>query len=67
MPSIIRLVRIRDTVLDFANDLSDQNDQEPMGERPTTDAETAAAVEAAAAEPAYAELPILQTEELPIE
>ena len=62
-----RLVRIRDTVLEFANDLSDQNDQEPMGERPTTDAETAAAVEAAAAEPAYADLPILQTEELPIE
>jgi predicted PurR-regulated permease PerM len=62
-----RLVRIRDTVLEFANDLSDQNDQEPMGERPITDAETAAAVEAAAAEPAYADLPILQTEELPIE
>jgi hypothetical protein len=62
-----RLLRIRDTVLEFTNDLSDQNDQEPTGERPTTDAEAAAAVEAAAAEPAYADLPILQRDELPIE
>ena len=62
-----RLVRIRDTVLEFANDLSDQNDQEPTGERSTTDAEAAAAVEAADAEPVYADLPILGREELPIE
>jgi predicted PurR-regulated permease PerM len=62
-----RLVKIRDTVLEFANDLSDQNDQEPTGERSTTDAEAAAAVEAAAAEPVYADLPILQRDKLPIE
>jgi predicted PurR-regulated permease PerM len=62
-----RLLKIRDTVLEFANDLSDQTDQEPMGERSTSDAEAAAAVEAAAAEPIYADLPILRKEELPIE
>ncbi|MGA2287845.1 AI-2E family transporter [Bradyrhizobium sp.] len=62
-----RLVKIRDTVLEFVNDLSGQTDQEPTGERPTSDAETAAAVEAAAAEPVYADLPILQRDELPIE
>jgi hypothetical protein len=62
-----RLIKIRDTVLEFANDLSDQNDQEPTGERSTTDAEAAAAVEAAAADPVYADLPILRREELPLE
>src|SRR5580700_9258393 len=63
----IRLVRIRDTVLEFVNDLSDQTDQEPKGERSTSDAEAAAAVEAAAAEPVSADLPILRKEELPVE
>jgi predicted PurR-regulated permease PerM len=62
-----RLAKIRDTVLEFANDLSEQTDQEPMGEQPTSDAEAAAAVEAASAEPVYADLPILREEELPIE
>ena len=62
-----RLLRIRDTVLEFANDLSEQTDQEPTGEQPTTDAEAAAAVEAAADEPVYAQLPILQRDELPVE
>lgn len=62
-----RLAKIRDTVLEFANDLSEQTDQEPMGERPTSDAEAAAAVEAASAEPVYADLPILRKEELPVE
>jgi predicted PurR-regulated permease PerM len=62
-----RLLKIRDTVLEFANDLSEQTDQEPKGERSTSDAEAAAAVEAAAAEPVSADLPILRKEELPVE
>ena len=62
-----RLVRIRDTVVEFADDLSDQSDQEPGGERSTIDAEAAAAVEAAAAEPIYPDLPILKNDELPVE
>src|SRR5665213_127311 len=62
-----RLSRVRDTVIEFVDDLSDQLDQEPTGERATADAEAVAAVEAAAAEPVHADLPILQPDELPIE
>jgi predicted PurR-regulated permease PerM len=62
-----RLIRIRDTVLEFANDLADQNDKEPTGARSTADAEAAAAVEAAASEPVYADLPVMQRDELPAE
>jgi predicted PurR-regulated permease PerM len=62
-----RLIRIRDTVLEFANDLSDQGDHEPTGEQSTSDAEAAAAVEAAAAKPVYADLPVLDPTELPAE
>jgi predicted PurR-regulated permease PerM len=62
-----RLAKIRDAVLEFADDLSDQTDQEPTGERPTSDAEAAAAVEAAAAERVHADLPILQPDELGVD
>jgi predicted PurR-regulated permease PerM len=62
-----RLGRIRDTVIEFVNDLSDQTDQEPTGERSTADAEAAAAVEAVSVEPMYADLPVLQEDELPNE
>ncbi|MFK4530446.1 putative PurR-regulated permease PerM [Bradyrhizobium japonicum] len=62
-----RLVKIRDTVVEFAEDLSEQTDQEPRGERSTIDAEAAAAVEAAAAEPIYPDLPILKRSDLPVE
>lgn len=62
-----RLIRIRDTVLEFANDLSDQVDCEPTGEQPTSDAEAAAAVEAAAAKPVFADLPVFERSELPAE
>ena len=59
-----RLGKMRDTVIEFVNDLSDQTDQEPTGERATADAEAAAAVEAAV-EPIHADLPILQRDQLP--
>ncbi|MCP1782279.1 AI-2E family transporter [Bradyrhizobium japonicum] len=62
-----RLVKIRDTVVEFAEDLSEQTDQEPRGEHSTIDAEAAAAVEAAAAEPIYPDLPILKRSDLPVE
>jgi len=61
-----RLGKVRDTVIEFVNDLSDQTDQEPTDERATADAEAAAAVEAAV-EPIHADLPILQRDQLPIE
>jgi predicted PurR-regulated permease PerM len=60
-----RLIRIRDTVLEFANDLSDQADVEPTGERSTADAEAAAAVEATATKPDHSNLPVLERSELP--
>src|SRR6201988_4641514 len=43
-----RLIRIRDTVLEFAGDLSDQDDRPPAKESATTDAEASSAVESVA-------------------
>jgi predicted PurR-regulated permease PerM len=60
-----RLIKIRDTVVEFVNDLSDQADIEPTGERSTVDAEAAAAVDAAAAKRAYPDLPNLERSKLP--
>lgn len=62
-----RLIKIRDTVVEFADDLSEQTDQEPGGERSTIDAEAAAAVEAVATGPIYPDLPNLEKDQLPIE
>jgi hypothetical protein len=62
-----RLIRIRDTVLEFANDLSDQNDREPAGARSTGDTEAAAALEAVADDPRHVDLPVLQKDQLPAE
>lgn len=60
-----RLGRIRDTVVEFASDLSDQVDREPTDETSTADPEAAAAVDAVAKEPIFADLPVVQTDELP--
>jgi predicted PurR-regulated permease PerM len=62
-----RLGRIRDTVIEFVNDLSDEPDQEPTGKSSTADPEAAAAVEAATVEPIHADLPILQKDKLPVD
>jgi predicted PurR-regulated permease PerM len=59
-----RLVKIRDTVFEFVNDLSDQPDREPAGDRSTLDAEAVAAVEVVAADSANADLPVLQKTDL---
>jgi len=45
-----RIERIRDTVIEFTNDLADQIDEEPPGDPAPGDAETAAAVENVAPE-----------------
>jgi predicted PurR-regulated permease PerM len=62
-----RLARIRDSVAELVDDLSEQTDREPTGDRPTSDAEAVAAVEAAASEPILADLPTLQKKDLPVE
>ena len=55
-----RLIKIRDTVIEFANDLSDEADQEPAPGQSTDDAEALAAVEGVPDNPVYADLPVLQ-------
>lgn len=62
-----RLIKIRDTVFEFVNDLSEQPDHEPTGEQSTADAEAVAAVEVAAEDPVYADLPVLQKTDLATE
>jgi predicted PurR-regulated permease PerM len=57
---VSRLLRIRDTVVEFTDDLADQTDHEPIDGQATNDVEAVAAVEQVATEPAYADLPILQ-------
>ena len=59
-----RLIKIRDTVFEFANDLSDQPDLEPTDEQSTSDAEAVAAVEVVANEPVYGDLPVLKKTDL---
>src|ERR1019366_1335234 len=62
---ISRLLRIRDTVVEFTDDLSDQTiDQEPIDGQATNDVEAVAAVEQVATEPAYSDLAVLQAADL---
>jgi predicted PurR-regulated permease PerM len=62
-----RLNRIRDTVVEFVDDLADQADQEPAAGEPTADAEAAAAVEGMPAGRVSADLPVLQNKDLAAE
>jgi predicted PurR-regulated permease PerM len=62
-----RLERIRDSVAELVSDLSDEADQKPLGDRPTSDAEAAAAVEAVSSDQVYADLPVLRKEDLPVQ
>jgi predicted PurR-regulated permease PerM len=61
---VARLLKIRDTVLEFTEDLSDQTDHEPIDGQPTDDAEAAAAVEEVATTRAFSDLPVLQKADL---
>ena len=60
-----RLMKIRDAVGEFANNLSDQDDRPPPKVRSTTDAEATSAVESVAEDAAYENLPVLSKEDLP--
>lgn len=62
-----RLIKIRDTVVEFADDLSDHDDREPDPVKPTDDAEAADAVENVAARPVYQDLSVLKKSELAAE
>jgi hypothetical protein len=60
-----RLTKIRDAVIEFANDLSDQDDRPSAKSNSTTDAEASSAVESVAENAANENLPILSKETLP--
>ncbi len=62
-----RLTKIRDTVSEFASDVSDQDDRPPAKSNPTTDAEASSAVESVAENAANESLPVLGKETLPPE
>ncbi|SEO19540.1 AI-2E family transporter [Bradyrhizobium sp. OK095] len=54
-----RLARIRDTVVEFVDDLSDQDDGRPVGTERTVDAEAVDAVEAVAPASDRPDIPVL--------
>jgi hypothetical protein len=59
-----RLIKIRDTVIEFADDLSDHADHEPAPGKSTDDAEAVAAVENVSAAAVYPDLPVLTGSDL---
>src|SRR3954453_7770240 len=62
-----RLIKIRDAVSEFANNISEQDDRPPPKVSPTTDAEATSAVETVAEDAPYEDLPVLRKENLPAE
>ncbi|MFC0241528.1 AI-2E family transporter [Rhodopseudomonas telluris] len=60
----VRLARIKDTVLEFTEDLTDEIDQEPVGDDATTDAEAAAAVEETPTDSADDDIAVLKPTDL---
>jgi len=61
---VSRLLKIKDTVVEFTDDLAEQTDHEPIDGHATNDVEAVAAVEQTATEPAYSDLPVLQAADL---
>jgi hypothetical protein len=62
-----RMVKIRDAVSEFADDISEQDDRPPPKTIPTTDAEATSAVESVSEDAPYENLPVLAREDLPPE
>ncbi|MET3843849.1 hypothetical protein ABIE49_005927 [Bradyrhizobium sp. OAE829] len=62
-----RLTKIRDAAIEFANNLSDQDDRPAPKVRSTSDAEATSAVESVAEDAPNANLPIVSKEDLPSE
>ena len=62
-----RLIKIRDTVVEFADDLSEHADREPEPGKSTEDVEAVAAEEDVAAKPFYQDIPVLTKSELAAE
>lgn len=64
---IERLMKIRDAVGEFSNNLSDQENRPPPKVRSTSDAEATSAVESVPEDAGYDDLPVLRKEDLPPE
>jgi len=62
-----RLVKIRDAVSEFANNLAEQDDRPPPKVSSTTDAEATSAVESVAEDAPYENLPVLTKDDLPLD
>ena len=62
-----RASKIKDTISEFAVNLSDQDDRPPRNVRATTDAEATSAVESVADHSPYDNLPVLNKDALPPE
>ncbi len=62
-----RMLKIRDAVNEFADDISEQDDRSPAKTTPTTDAEATSAVESVSEDAPYENLPVLAKEDLPPE
>jgi predicted PurR-regulated permease PerM len=62
-----RLTTIRDAVIEFANNISDQDDRSLPKVNSTTDAEATSAVETVAEDAPYENVPILSKKDLPPE
>ena len=62
-----RLTKIRDAAIEFANNLTDQDDRPAPKVRSTSDAEATSAVESVAEDAPYANLPIVSKGDLPTE
>jgi predicted PurR-regulated permease PerM len=60
-----RLVKIRDAVSEFASDLSDRDDDPPLIDNSTTDAEASSAIESVSENAPNENLPVLSKESLP--
>jgi len=59
-----RLVKIRDAVNEFASDLSERDDDPPLVDNPTTDAEASSAIESVSKNAPNENLPILNKQDL---
>jgi len=62
-----RLIKIRDAVSEFANNISEREDRPPPKINPTTDVEATSAVETVAEDAPYENLPVLRKQDLPPE
>lgn len=62
-----RMVKIRDTVSDFADNISEEDDRPPVRTNLTTDAEATSAVESVSENAPYENLPVLARDDLPPE